>query len=806
MDASPPPDASGPPLLSHDPESVPVARRERLPEWVVRLGVLAFACSLFLPNVGSFGLWDPWETHYGEVTRYMVETHDWVHPWWGYKGEKLGTEEGPGEHFYSKPILIFWMEAATIRVFGLSEFSIRFPVALIAIASVFAVYLCFSQILGRRKGLLAALVLATCPQFYLLARQAQTDMPFVGTLTIALSFFCTAMFGQRRHSTDRGTWALLAGTLLFVLALVLPQLGIISADVRHPVPVGPDGNASFGDRWRLTGLWQAVTYLVVLVPVLMSMVAPAAKVWRENGGAFTAAFRDDLRRKCYLWVFYAFCALSLMSKGLLGFALPGVIIFMYLLLTGEWGLLVQRHAGGWRGRAELIRGLLIFLCVGLPWYVALLSGPEGSAFWNRFIIHDHFNRLGEGVHEIDDGTFEHFIKWLGFGMWPWVALVPLALLAMARYRLADRSPENRLRLFLFLWLMLSYTLFTLSSTKFHHYIFPALPPLAILIGWALHDVASDRTWLGRILVGIGVGLFALVGWDLLRDPQHLRNLYTYKYDRELPSYEQMPLDPDQPVVFTPSEAKDWEPEQTWSQGDFYKHTPEGLHSLLEVGAFRYDRWIKLVLALGLLAFGLMLFAGTARIAGMALLGLLSVAMAAWGVNYYMATLSPHWSQKYLFERYYDTCTRAPNSRDIEESFAPMIADSPALMDYFAPDGKRVCQEEVVSWLLTWRGETFYSNNAIRPIQKENTQFQPYLEQINKGARYYVHIERTRAKSFKGRADSFLKKLDKNPWFAGIQEYKVTLEHNENYWFVLLKADPVCKAGFNKDRIGRCLRG
>ena len=32
-------------------------------EWRVRLAVLGLAALIFLPNLGAFGLWDPWETH-----------------------------------------------------------------------------------------------------------------------------------------------------------------------------------------------------------------------------------------------------------------------------------------------------------------------------------------------------------------------------------------------------------------------------------------------------------------------------------------------------------------------------------------------------------------------------------------------------------------------------------------------------------------------------------------------------------------------------------------------------------------------
>ena len=793
------------PILSRHPERLPLMdRRGPLPEWAVRIAVLLLACSLFLPNVGSFGLWDPWETHYGEVTRYMIETGDWIHPWWGYKGEKIGGEAGPGEHFYSKPILLFWMEATSIRALGLSELSIRLPVAFIAILAMFVVFYAFSKMLGGPRGFLIAVVLGTCPQFFFIARQAQTDMPFVGTLTIALSFFCLALFAPRQRTSDRRMWAILSATIAIVLTCFLPQLGIVAADVAHEIPPGPDGTApSFFTVWKHTGVLQAATFALLMLPVVLSMIVPAVRNYSAGGGAFDEAFKDQLRRKCYLWLFYTFCGLSLMAKGLLGFALPGAIIFVYLVVTNEWTLLAQPHKGGVRGRAEIIRGLVIFLCVGLPWYVALLSGPEGKDFWNRFFIHDHFNRLGTGVHSIDDGTFEHFLKWLGYGMWPWVAFFPLALLALLRYKLRDRSATNRLRLFLFLWFFLAYSLFTLSSTKFHHYIFPALPPLAILTAWSLYDHLHDRTWVARTMVAFAIGLAGLIGWDIYNDPQHLRNQFTYKYDRILPPEEERPIDADQKIVFHPTDTSDWEPDKTWAEGDFYKHTPPLLHEILNVRLFRFETWIPFIGGVIGLALLLMIWA-RARPIGLALFTTAAVAMAMWGLNYYMPMLSTHWSQKYLFERYYDTCVPARNPRQIDEAFTPQIAGSELLTEFFAPKPKRMCREEVISWLLTWRGETYYSNNAIRPIQKENTQFDPYLTDMNRGARYYVHIERTRAKGFVDRANSHLRKLSGNPHFKGVEEYRVTLEHNENHWFVLLKADPVCKDGYRKDVVGRCI--
>lgn len=791
------------PILAKDPGSLPsLIRRGRLPEWLARFLIVVFAAAIYLPNIGSFGLWDPWETHYGEVTRYMIETGDWVHPWWGYRGPEIGGEKGTGEKFHSKPILLFWMEAATIKAIGLSETAIRLPVALLGILCVFVVYYCFSTLLGQGAGFLCAGVLGSSPLFYFLARQAQTDMPFVANMTMALSFFCLAVFGPRVESSARRTWTVFGITWGFILLTFLPQLGIISADIAHDIPAPKGGgDPTFFATWRHTGWMQALTWLGLMTIVIMSIIAWVQRQY-ERCGELDVAARDTLRRRCYLWLFYTFCAIALMGKGLLGFMLPGAIIFVYLLITNEWSLLAQPNEDSARGRVELLRGIAIFLCVGLPWYIGLLSGPDGKAFWNRFFIHDHFNRLGSGVHAIDDGTFEHFLKWLGYGMWPWVGFMPIALISIVKHRLKDSRPQNRLRLFLFLWYFIAFTLFTLSSTKFHHYIFPALPPLAILIGWTLWDLRTVNSRFARIGVVMAALLVIALGYDIHENPQHLRNQFTYKYDREWPDEELLPLKAEGVIRYHPKDAS-WSPDKVWSSSDFYEHTPDSLHEILENDVLRFPNWLYIIgsaLVLGLI---LMLRSGVSRIAGTAVMLSASAAMGWWCLSYYMPMLGPHWSQKYLFDRYFDVCVAAPNTAEMDEAFTPVVGDDIDIPGVFEQRKKKVCQEEIISWLLTWRGEAFYSHNTIRPIQKENKQFQPWLEEFNKGARFFVHIERTRAKGFDGRLKNHFKKVKDTPDYEGIDHWEVTLEHNENYWFVLLKAEPICKKSYTPDRLGRC---
>ena len=74
----------------------------------------------------------------------------------------------------------------------------------LGVAGIFAVYLAASRLLNRRTGFIAAFVLATCPQYFFVSRQAMTDMPFVALVNLAMCFFMLAYFGA---DDDRQVWS-----------------------------------------------------------------------------------------------------------------------------------------------------------------------------------------------------------------------------------------------------------------------------------------------------------------------------------------------------------------------------------------------------------------------------------------------------------------------------------------------------------------------------------------------------------------------------------------------------------------------
>ena len=60
-------------------------------------------------------------------------------------------------------------------------------------------------------------------------------------------------------------------------------------------------------------------------------------------------------------------------------------------------------------------------------------------------------------------------------------------------KIGRRDGISRASLFLMTWATFSFTLFTLSSTKFHHYIYPAIPACAVIIGITVSQLLSNKS-------------------------------------------------------------------------------------------------------------------------------------------------------------------------------------------------------------------------------------------------------------------------------------------------------------------------
>jgi len=191
--------------------------------WLLLLCWLAFFSGL-----GTLGLMDKTEALFVEVARQMLESGDWITPRWN------------GETFFDYPVWGYWMVALSFRLFGISAWAARLPVALAASAIVLALFALVLRLApttepaDRRVGraTLAATVLALCPAWVGWGRSSVTDMFLASAITLALLGFALAYARPAGSGARRlGHLAMALFAAIAVLAkgpvgLLLPALVI----------------------------------------------------------------------------------------------------------------------------------------------------------------------------------------------------------------------------------------------------------------------------------------------------------------------------------------------------------------------------------------------------------------------------------------------------------------------------------------------------------------------------------------------------------------------------------------------------
>ncbi|MFQ5863204.1 MAG: ArnT family glycosyltransferase [Candidatus Brocadiales bacterium] len=149
--------------------------KKELP-WVLILTVLCLF--LYLPCLGNRDLWGSVEPQYAEVARETVVGGHWIIPHYN------------GAIYTIKPPLYPWLIAVvSIPVGDVTEFTARLPSALSALGMVLVIYLLGKELFSQRVGLLAALILASSPQFYKSACMVRIDMPLALFATSSLAAF-----------------------------------------------------------------------------------------------------------------------------------------------------------------------------------------------------------------------------------------------------------------------------------------------------------------------------------------------------------------------------------------------------------------------------------------------------------------------------------------------------------------------------------------------------------------------------------------------------------------------------------------
>lgn len=342
------------------------------------LGILCYF--LFFFNLGGYSLFDMDEPRYAEAAREMLESGNWITPYFNY------------ELRFDKPVFFYWLIALAYKWFGVSEFSARFFSAVNASLTAFMLLFVGVRLGKLRLGLASAIIFATGLEVVGLARMSVTDM------TLA---------------------TYMAGSTLALLMVVMES-----------------------PKW-----WLAAAL---------------------------------------------FSGLAILTKGPVGIVLPGAVLVLYTVLTGQFKACFLNR---WFPLA-----LVLCVAIAIPWYV-LAYLENGQIFVDALFKHN-VSRFG-GVVSGHDYPIYFFVPVLLVGFMPWTAFLPGSLIFWAQhwfkkpFNIADFRDQvqqggmtQQVALFALVWVSFVFIFFTLSQTKLLTYILPLFPGLGLWLGAAfeaLHE-------------------------------------------------------------------------------------------------------------------------------------------------------------------------------------------------------------------------------------------------------------------------------------------------------------------------------
>jgi len=426
--------------------------------------------------IGAYPLFDNNEGLYADIAKYMVLHKDFIIP------------HANGVIYIEKPPLLYWLMSFSFSIFGFTAFAARLVTASSAALICLALVYFGKKIKNSELGLISAIIFASSIGISIIARMVYFDMLFTLMISGALLSF-------------------------FYWYNSLANNSVINNSVA----------ADFSLRFFKKTQTKVCGY----------QEKPQENYHQENR-------RQKNCQKLYsmtaLRIGYIFCALAVLTKGLIALVLIGGSFGMFLLLQKDYRKFYQM--------LDPV-GIALFLIVALPWHIAATLRHQGFA-WN-YLIEEHFLRfLGQREpHDYYSGPVYYYLPRIMIYIFPWSLYLlvvfgqkvrTINLLSSLRAFFAQQSrralkkldcrgaksaPSNdgawqlikrvchkmtklfamtifkkpldnhKLLSFCWCWFLVPLLFFSISSAKANYYMIVGMPALAMIIGFRIKNLLNN---------------------------------------------------------------------------------------------------------------------------------------------------------------------------------------------------------------------------------------------------------------------------------------------------------------------------
>ncbi len=200
------------------------------------------------------------------------------------------------------------------------------------------------------------------------------------------------------------------------------------------------------------------------------------------------------------------CALAMLSKGMIGFALPGLVLFVWLLWSRQFKKILY---------LPWLTGLALFAAIVVPWFV--LAQQKYPQFLHYMFVRHQFDRYTAT-------TFNNAAPWWTYLVaivllfFPWVFFALAQARGGTRLALRDGAVARQWMSLCWIWVIAITMFFSIPNSKLVGYILPVVPALALLAALGWERVMAHRAYAGKLFaalcvvaIGIAVGIVLSVG-------------------------------------------------------------------------------------------------------------------------------------------------------------------------------------------------------------------------------------------------------------------------------------------------------
>jgi 4-amino-4-deoxy-L-arabinose transferase-like glycosyltransferase len=237
------------------------------------LAMALIAASIYLGSVVSPpSLMDDVDSVQAQISRTMLTSGDWV------------TPRIDGVAYLEKSPLIYWMMAGSYKIFGVSDWAARLPVAISAIVLALLTAAFGTWAFGKKAGFYAGLSVATCVGLFLFTRIQIPDVMLASTVALAMWAFLRALDPEELHPR---LWAAVLAASLGVGLLLKSLIAVVFPAAAALIYLALTKQLFRPRTWRrLRPLSGLLILLAIALPwhILATLRNPPYFAWTMHAG------------------------------------------------------------------------------------------------------------------------------------------------------------------------------------------------------------------------------------------------------------------------------------------------------------------------------------------------------------------------------------------------------------------------------------------------------------------------------------------------------------------------------------------